>query len=338
MTQPPYVPPRDDEGTTSSNPTWPAAQNTPVYDYSSASSEPTYGDSLDESVSSVSVGSGYDSTQSSTDVAKDQAAGVKNTAVEQGQQVAGVAKEQAGAVKDTAVGEAQHVAGVAKEQAGAVKDTAVASGQQVAEVAKEQVGNITAEASGQFRDLLDQGRTELSSQLGSQKQRLGALVHSFADELGTMASSSKNAGPLTDLAKQGSRRIGELAHYIETSEPTEVLDTVRTFARRRPAAFLIGSALAGVVVGRLSRSLAAGAKDAKADQAPALTGSGYATSAPATGYDTGAYTTGGYESGSYGTATTDTGYTTGTSYAGTETGTYDDTVTYADPDRGGITR
>ena len=273
-----------------------------------------------------------------TDTAKSEAADLKNTAADRGQQVAGVAKEQASAVKDNALDKGQQVAGVAKEQATAVKDTALDKGQQVADVAKDEVGKVTAEATGQFKDLLQQGRTELSSQASSQQQRLGSLVHSFADELGTMASSSKNAGPLTDLAKQGSRRIGELAHYIETSEPTEVLDTVRTFARRRPAAFLIGSALAGVVVGRLSRSLAAGAKDAKADQAPALTGSGYATSAPATGYDTGAYTTGGYESGSYGTATTDTGYTTGTSYAGTETGTYDDTVTYADPDRGGITR
>ena len=36
-----------------------------------------------------------------------------------------------------------------------------------------------------------------------------------------------------------------------------VLDELRRFARRRPATFLIGAAIAGVVVGRLTRNLLA---------------------------------------------------------------------------------
>jgi hypothetical protein len=263
------------------------------------------------------------------------------------------AKDEAASLKNTAVDRGQQVAGVAKEQAGAVKDTAVASGQQVAEVAKEQVSNITAEATGQFRDLLDQGRTELSGQLGSQKQRLGALVHSFADELGTMGSASDKGGPLADLAKQGSRRVGALAHRIENSEPSDLLDEVRTFARRRPGVFLGVSLLTGVVVGRLTRSLAAEAKDAKeAQQAPAIgTGysattpaTGYSTTTAATGYDAGSYTAGGYETGSYTTGAATTGAAVGTT-AGYEparayddTVVYDDTVTYVEPGQGDTPR
>ncbi|HEX8511346.1 MAG TPA: hypothetical protein VF635_17845 [Propionibacteriaceae bacterium] len=302
MTQPPYVPPRDDEGTTSSNPTWPAAQNTPVYDYSSASSEPTYGDSLDESVSSVSVGSGYDSTQSSTDVAKDQAAGVKNTAVEQGQQVAGVAKEQAGAVKDTAVGEAQHVAGVAKEQAGAVKDTAIGEAQHVAGVAKDQVAKVATEASTQFKDLLSEGLAEVRSAAGSQQKRLAGGVHSLAAELGSMASKSDQTGPLTNYAHEASRRGGELAHWLENAEPSEILDMLRSFARRRPWAFLGASALSGAVVGRLTRNLAA---NAKGDSSSSGLGSSYSstssfgTETASPSYGTQSYDTPAYDSQSY---------------------------------------
>ena len=263
------------------------------------------------------------------------------------------AKDEAAGLKDTAVDRGQQVAGVAKEQAGAVKDTAVASGQQVAEVAKEQVGNITAEASGQFQDLLHQGRTELSSQAGAQQQRLGSLVHSFAEELGSMASSTDKSGPLTDLAKQGSRRIGELAHRIENTEPSDLLADVRNFARRRPGVFLGASLLAGVVVGRLTRSLAAEAKDAKeAAQTPALDSgysatspsAGYSSTTAATGYDAGSYTAGGYETGSYTTGAATTGAAVGTT-AGYEparayddTVVYDDTVTYVEPGQGDTPR
>ena len=297
---------------------------------------PEAGSTATTSYDQGSTGSG------TADAAKGEAADLKNTAADKGQQVAGVAKEQAGAVKDTAVENAQHVAGVAKEQAGAVKDTAVENAQQVVGVAKDEVGRVVGQATGQAKDLLEQGRTEITSQLSTQQQRLGSLVHSFADELGTMASKSDKSGPLTDLAQQGSRRVGELAHQLETAQPGELLESVRNFARRRPAAFLIGSALAGVVVGRLSRSLASEAHDAKvANETPALPASSYGTTAPAystpaapvtTGYDTGAYGTGtsgtgtsGYETGSY-----DTGYTT--------TGAYDETVTVVEPRRGDTPR
>jgi len=247
------------------------------------------------------------STSATKDAAKGEAADLKNTAVDRGQQVAGVAKEQAGAVKDTAV----------------------ERGQQVVETAKDEVGRVTAQASGQAKDLLNQGRQQLSEQLSSQQQKLGSLVHSFADELGTMASKSDKSGPITDLAYQGSRRIGALAHQLETGQPSELLEQVRNFARRRPMAFLLGSALAGVVVGRLSRSLAAEAQDNKvADQTAALPASGYATTTPATtGYTSASYTTtaGGYETGSY-----DTGYPA--------TRAYDDDTVYVEPGQGDLPR
>jgi gas vesicle protein len=221
------------------------------------------------------------------------------------------------------------VAGVAKEQAAAVKDTAVDKGQQVVEVAKDEVSKVTAQASGQVKDLLSQGRSQLSEQVSTQQHKLSELVHSFADELGTMAAKSDKSGPLTDLAQQGSRRIGALAHQLETSDASDLLDQVRTFARRRPAAFLLGSALAGVVVGRLSRSLASEAHDAKiANETPALPASAYGTTtAPvSTGYETGAYTTGGYETGSY-----DAGYTATRAYDGTVGG-------YVEPGQGDLPR
>jgi len=279
--------------------------------------------------STATGGYGQSSTTSTTkDAAKGEAADLKNTAVDKGQQVAGVAKEQAGAVKDTAVDR----------------------GQQVVDVAKDEASRVTAEASGQVKDLLSQGRTQLSEQVSSQQQKLSSLVHSFADELGTMAAKSDKSGPATDLAQQGSRRIGALAHTLETSDVSDLLDQVRNFARRRPMAFLLGSAVAGVVVGRLSRSLASEAHDAKvANQTPALPAStygttGYETTAPlTTGYETTAPVTTGYETGAYTTGTTTGttgGYETGTYDTGySSTRAYDDTVGgYAEPGQGDLPR
>lgn len=253
------------------------------------------------------------------------------------QATANAAKSEASDLKDTAVDKGQQVAGVAKEQASAVKDTAVDKGQQVVEVAKEQAAAVTAEASNHAKDLLSQGRDELGSQLVTQQQRLGSLVHSFAEELGSMGSSADNPGPLSGLAKQGSRTVGELAHRLENSEPSDLLNDVRNFARRRPVVFLTGAALAGILVGRLSRSLASEAHDNKvAAETPALPAS--------TGtYGAGSYSTGGYETGAY--AAAGTYATDAPTYAADapvggydETVGYDDTVTYVEPGRGDITR
>jgi hypothetical protein len=312
MTQPPYVPPRDDDTTPASG--WPPSQDLPA-------DSPYSQSSYTEPVSSVALGgestgtdytatdytgTDYTSTEytgtdyaytsgqpsSTKDVAKEQAGNVKDTAVEQGQHVAGVAKEQAGAVKDTAVEQGQHVAGVAKEQATAVKDTALEQGQHVVGVAKEQAQNVAAETSVHVKDLLSEGLNEVRSQAGSQQKRLATAVHSLADELGTMASKSDQNGPLTGYAKEASRRGGELAHWLENAEPNELLDTVRSFARRRPAVFLGVSALTGVVVGRLTRGFVANAKGDTGTPALNSSTSGYTTTG---GYsDTTDYSTTGY--------------------------------------------
>jgi hypothetical protein len=358
VTQSPYVPSNGGQDQDPQTGEWSSTGSS-----ASAGFDPAapYGQ-FDEPVTGSTATTGYSTSTggtSTTDAAKGEAGELKDTAVDRGQQVAGVAKEQAGAVKDTALDRGQQVAGVAKEQAGAVKDTALDRGHEVVEVAKDEVSRVTSQATSQARDLISQGRSEISSQATAQQQRLGGLVHSFADELGTMAAKSDKQGPITDLAQQGSKRLGAIAHRLENSEPTDLLNDLRTFARRRPGIFLASSALAGVLAGRLSRSFASQAHDTKvANESPAL-------SAPASsGYDSSAYATGGYESGSYGTAGTyDTGSydtggvaprrtasleeipTSGTGAGGTSydpqgydaTTVYDDTVDY-EPGRGDGTR
>ena len=151
---------------------------------------------------------------------------------------------------------------------------------------------------------------EVRSQGRTQQSRLAEAVHSVAQELGSMSAKSEQSGPVADLAQQASRRAGEVGHWLETKEPSEVLDDVRSFARRRPAMFLGLCALAGVVVGRLGRGLwplmSLDSKDGSSygyggsySGSPAT----YATTTPDTGYSTG-YDTGYSGAGSYGGDTT----------------------------------
>jgi hypothetical protein len=156
---------------------------------------------------------------------------------------------------------AQSTTEVAKDQASAVTDSTKQAGQQVVQETKQQVGQVAAEAKNQTGNLLRQGVAEINSQAGHQQQRLAQGVHSIAQELGSMASSSDQSGPVTSLVQEASRRSGKAAHWLEDHEPTDILDGLRSFARRRPGTFLLGAAAAGVLVGRLTRGLAAEAKN-----------------------------------------------------------------------------
>ena len=178
-------------------------------------------------------------------------------------------------------------------EAGAMKDTAVGAGRNVASTARDEAVNVVAAAGSQAKSLLGTVSNEVRSQGRTEQTRLAEAVHSVAQELGSMGAKSEQSGPVADLAQQASRRAGEIGHWLETKEPSEVLDDVRSFARRRPAVFLGLCALAGVVVGRLGRGAVAAntSMDSKEDSSSygyggsySGTPATYATTAPDTGY------------------------------------------------------
>jgi len=187
---------------------------------------------------------------------------------------------QADSKVDTAKGEAKQVA-----------DTALDSGKEVAQTAKDQAQNVATEAKQQAVSLLDTVRTEVGQQAGTQQGRIAEALHSLSTELSGMASASQESGPLTDLAQQASRKGGEVADWLADREPADVLEAVRGYARRRPGTFLVLCGLAGVVAGRLTRSVVAtktnldsgNGSDSTADRS--ITASSYSTE-PSANYDT----------------------------------------------------
>jgi gas vesicle protein len=208
---------------------------------------------------------------------------------------------------------------VAKNEAANVKDTAVDAGKNVASTAKGEAANVVQETKQQAKSLLDTVGSEVRGQAGNQQQRIATAVHSLSKELGSMASSSSESGPLTDLAHQASRKGGEIAHWLENREPRDVLEELKRFGRRRPVMFLGLCALAGVVAGRLARGAVAAnteldSPNGRRDTA-ALTSTTYPSNYEAgyhpgpTGYTTGSASDYAPSVGTLGTSTgTATGY------------------------------
>ena len=150
---------------------------------------------------------------------------------------------------------------------------------------------MAGEAKYQVRNLVDQTRSQLRDQTSNQQSQVASRLNSWASELGSMASKSDESGPMTDLAQEAARRGGEIAHWLDTHEPADVLEEVKRFARRRPVTFLALAAAAGVVAGRVTRGAVAANASVDSDTEPS----------PARAYDSDVYDRGGYDGGLEGT-------------------------------------
>jgi ElaB/YqjD/DUF883 family membrane-anchored ribosome-binding protein len=213
-------------------------------------------------------------------------------------------------------------ADVAKDEARNVGQTAAQSASQVASTATDQAKEVVQETKAQAADVLAQGRDQLRQQTVAQQQKAGQGLASLAEALRGMAEGNAPApGPARDLVQQGASKVEEFATLLQNREPADLLDDVRSFARRRPGAFLLGAALAGIVAGRLT----SGVKAAHSDSGTSSSGgtgtyrtpSNYVDPAPAySGYET----TGVYSEATTGYGTPGYGTTTGTETYGTTAG------------------
>ncbi|MCW3493354.1 hypothetical protein [Microbacterium sp. SSM24] len=151
-----------------------------------------------------------------------------------------------------------------KQEASDLKDTAEAQAKDVLGTAKEEAATVVGEAKSQGKDLLAQTQRELKEQADTQQKRLAGGLRSVGDELGEMARASDGRGVAGDLVQQASTRLSAAASWLGDRDPAAVLTEVKRFARRKPGTFILAAAVTGIVVGRLTRALAANAADDRA--------------------------------------------------------------------------
>ena len=147
----------------------------------------------------------------------------------------------------------------ARHEAAEVSRTAADSAQTVAETAKTEAANVAAEVKTNARDFLYRAKSGLTDQAGTQQQRAAEGLRSISSQLHSMASASDQPGVASDFVRQAAERSSAVAGWLDRRDPGSLLDEVKSFARERPGTFLLLAAGAGVLAGRLSRNLSAGA-------------------------------------------------------------------------------
>ncbi|TKJ35147.1 hypothetical protein [Blastococcus sp. CCUG 61487] len=161
---------------------------------------------------------------------------------------------------------------IATDEAKAVGQTAADAGSQVASTAADQAKQVAHETQRQAQDLLQQGQAQLKDQALAQQHKAAQGLSSLAGELRSLADGTSDGapGPARDLLQQASGFIDGFADKLQNREPAQLLDEVRSFARRKPGMFLLGAAAAGIVAGRLT----SGVRAAHSDSGSGTSGSG----------------------------------------------------------------
>jgi hypothetical protein len=169
---------------------------------------------------------------------------------------------------------------VARDEAAEVGRTAADAAGQVAGTAAEQARNVGQEAKSQARDLVGEARREVQQQARNGQQKATDGIRALVQELREMAEGGQQSGPASEIARQAADRADRLADWLGQREPGDLIEEIRTFARRRPGAFLAGTALAGVLAGRLTRGVV------DASGGPSSLTRGAAGPTPVRAYDT----------------------------------------------------
>lgn len=148
-----------------------------------------------------------------------------------------------------------------KEKATEAVDQGRQAAGQVAQSAGQHVQQVTQEAAQQARDLVGEAREHARRQAGDQHRALVDNLRSLSSELSSMVERSEQSGTATQLVSQARERVDGVAGWLDQRQPGDLVEELRTFARRRPGTFLLGALAAGVVAGRLTRGAVAAHTD-----------------------------------------------------------------------------
>jgi hypothetical protein len=107
----------------------------------------------------------------------------------------------------------------------------------------------------QAHGLVLEARHQVEEQLEEQAERVVEGLRRLGHEAGALLSGRpEDAETLGPYVRRMAARIDELADEVELRGIGGLVEEAEKFARRRPTAFLLGTAVAGFGVGRLLRA------------------------------------------------------------------------------------
>ncbi|UCM91383.1 hypothetical protein [Streptomyces marincola] len=135
-----------------------------------------------------------------------------------------------------------------------------------ADTAREQTRAVTDRARDEARHTAHDLRGRAADEADSQTHRTADAVRQWADDLAGLAANAPAESQAKNLVAQAADQGHRAADYLDAHGFSGLVEDVQGFARRRPAAFLGGAALAGLAIGRLVRAgRAEGDGDAQGD-------------------------------------------------------------------------
>jgi hypothetical protein len=143
-----------------------------------------------------------------------------------------------------------------RENAAEFGHDATRAGSQVVQQAAGQGKQVAAETGRQARDLVGQASEQVRQQAGAQQKRAADGLRALGTQLQSMASKSEQDGGAKEIVVRASDAAQHAAGWLEGREPGELVNEVRDYARHHPGTFLAGAAVAGLLVGRLTRGMA----------------------------------------------------------------------------------
>jgi len=129
----------------------------------------------------------------------------------------------------------------APDPAGSAKQMAATAGS----VVKQEAASFASAVQANVQDKVDEQRKTASKAIGD----FAAAIQHAGEELA--GNDQTMAG---HVIKGAADRLGDLARTLSERRPDELLDTLRDFGRRNPAALAACGVVAGLAVGRLLRS------------------------------------------------------------------------------------
>ena len=136
-------------------------------------------------------------------------------------------------------------------------DRGKAAASDVTSTFRDEARTVTDTVAGAAREQLSglgtQTRDRLTQEVESQTHHTADTVRRWADDLSQMVEAAPS-GPARALVAQVADRGHQVADTLDQRGFGGLVEDVQRFARRQPAAFLGGAALAGVVAGRLAKA------------------------------------------------------------------------------------
>ncbi len=177
-------------------------------------------------------------------------------------QTAKAAVDQGQVLAQEAAGQAQRTGAAAAERGQQVVGAAAERAQDLVGTVREETARVSEEVSSQVQSLAAEATDQLETQAQEAAHRLSQGFRQLGQETQALAEGRPSDAPnLREYVLQAADRLystaegfNGVAASIEQRGIEGLVEDVQVFARRRPAAFLIGAAAAGFVIGRAVRS------------------------------------------------------------------------------------